>query len=197
MDLQLDLNKRYSFADYLTWIDDKRRELWDGFIKIMTPAPLSEHQSCSVNLVGELYIQFKKRKKGCKLFEAPFDVRFSKDGEKADDKIYTVVQPDVVIVCDKNKLDKRGCIGAPDFIAEIISPSTAERDMNDKFKLYEEYGVKEYWIVFPNEQFINAYLLINGKYELQGVYTREDKVPVKIFNSDFFIDLKDIFEEEL
>jgi len=196
MELQLDLNKRYSFADYLTWFDDVRRELWNGLIKKMTSAPLSEHQRISFNLSGELYTFKRRNKLKCGFFEAPFDVRFPKKGATADNEIYTVVQPDIVIVCDKTKLDKRGCLGAPDFIVEIISPTTAERDMVDKYKLYEAEGVREYWIVFPTEQFINAYFLVNGKYELSGVFTREHKITPKIFGEDFEIDLKNVFEED-
>jgi len=195
MELELDLNKKYSFAEYLTWIDDKRRELWNGFINLMTPAPNLEHQNISMNLLTNFVSKFHNNLK-CKLFHASFDVRFPKNGETDNDKIYTVVQPDIVIVCDKTKLDNKGCIGAPDFIAEIVSPSTAKRDMVDKFQLYEEHGVREYWIVFPNEQFINAYFLENGKYQLSGVYTREDKISVKIFEGELEIDLKDVFEEE-
>ncbi len=196
MELQLDLNKQYTFADYLQWFDDKRRELWNGFIKLMTPAPNLYHQQVAYNLTLKFGVAKDKINKKCKLFFAPFDVRLPENGETDPKKIKTVVQPDIVIVCDKNKLDKYGCIGAPDFIAEIISPSTAKRDMDDKFKLYEKHGVREYWIVFPQEQFINAYFLINGKYELQGVYTREDKIPVKIFDDKLTIDLKDIFEDD-
>jgi len=196
MELQLDLNKKYTFADYLQWLDDKRREIINGFVKMMTPAPNLLHQQIAYELISVFSKFQKKTINNCKIFFAPFDVRGPQNGEKADDKIYTVVQPDIVIICDKNKLDKRGCIGAPDFIVEIISPSTAERDMNDKFKLYEQHGVREYWIVFPNEQFVNAYFLQEGKYELTGVFTREDKIPVKIFNDEFSIDLKDVFEED-
>jgi Uma2 family endonuclease len=196
MELQLDISKKYSFADYITWFDDKRRELWNGFINIMTPAPNLYHQQISRELFGKIYNIFSKNKCNCQLFHAPFDVRFPKKGETADNKIFTVVQPDIVIICDKNKLDKRGCLGAPDFIAEIISPSTAERDMVDKYKLYEAEGVREYWIVFPTEQFISAYFLIEGKYELIGVYTREHKIPVKIFENEFEIDLMNVFEED-
>ncbi len=196
MELNLDLNKRYTFADYLTWIDDKRRELWGGFIKMMTPSPNLNHQQLSTALFGTFYSFFKKNKKQCQLFHAPFDVRFPKIDKKVDKEIDTVVQPDIVIVCDKSKLDKYGCIGAPDFIAEIISPSTAKRDMEDKYKLYEQNGVKEYWIVFPREQFINAYYLENDKYVLAGVFTREHSIPVKIFDNKLEIDLKEIFEED-
>lgn len=125
MNLHLDLNKRYTFADYITWLDDKRRELINGFVKMMTPAPAMYHQKLSGKLFGSFYIFFQKNKSDCQLFHAPFDVRLPNKGEKADDKIYTVVQPDIVIICNEEKLDERGCLGTPDFIIEIISPSTA------------------------------------------------------------------------
>ena len=197
MELQLDLTKRYSFADYITWFDDKRRELWDGFIKMMTPAPSLYHQESSGGIYGEIYLYLKKKnkKEKCKLFSAPFDVRFPKNGETDNEKIYTVVQPDIVIICDKKKLDKRGCIGAPDFIAEIISSSTAKHDMEDKYKLYEAEGVKEYWLVFPHEQVIQAFILNDKKYIKNGIFEKGDKIPIAIFNNEFKIDLNDIFEE--
>ena len=195
MDLQLDLNKRYSFADYLTWVDDKRRELWDGFIKMMTPAPNLYHQEISSNLLRNMFTNFGKHKMKCKLFHAPFDVRFPKNNKTNNGDIFTVIQPDIVIVCDKKKLDKSGCIGAPDFIVEIISPSTAKRDMNDKFKLYEQHGVREYWIAFPHEQVIQKFVLENEKYENIGTFARGDKIPVHIFNNELVIDLNDVFEE--
>lgn len=196
MELNLDLNKRYSFADYLTWFDDKRRELWDGFIKMMTPAPNLYHQEISSNLLKKMFINFDKHKNNCKLFHAPFDVRFPKNGEKKDEQIYTVVQPDIVIVCDKNKLDKRGCVGAPDFIIEIISPATAKRDMEDKYYLYEQQGVKEYWIAFPHEQVIQKFVLKEGKYEKNGTYEKGEKISVYVFDNEFQIDLNDIFQDE-
>ena len=198
MELDLDLTKRYTFADYLTWFDDKRRELWDGIIKMMSPAPSLNHQSTSGGLHGEIFIYLKKNrknKKKCHLFHAPFDVRFPRNGEKNDKKIYTVVQPDIVIICDKNKLDKKGCIGAPDFIAEIISPSTAKIDMEDKYQLYEKEGVKEYWLVFPHEKVIQSFILKDKKYEKNGTYEKGDKISVNIFNNDLKIDLNNIFED--
>jgi len=198
MELNLDLTKRYTFADYLTWFDDKRRELWNGFIKIMSPAPSLNHQSSSGGIHGEIYIYLKKnkhKKQNCRLFEAPFDVRFPKNNNKEDEKIYTVVQPDIVIICDKNKLDKKGCIGAPDFIAEIISPSTAKIDMEDKYLLYEKEGVKEYWLVFPHEKIIQSFILKDKTYQKNGTYEKGDKIPVNIFNNDLKIELNDIFED--
>jgi Uma2 family endonuclease len=194
MELSLDLNKRYTYADYLTWLDDKRRELIDGFIKMMSPAPRRIHAKVSSNIAGYLWTVLRKNRGKCEVYSAPFDVRFPKNGETSYDKIYTVVQPDICIVCDLSKLDERGCCGAPDMIIEILSPSTSKKDLNDKFALYEEHGVKEYWIVHPNDKAVNVFLLQeNGKYDDGALYELEGKVPVHIFDN-YLIDLDDIFE---
>jgi Uma2 family endonuclease len=193
MELRLDLNKRYTFADYLQWADNKRRELFNGFIKLMTPAPNLYHQRISMSLLSKFILFYDNNKPGCQLFHAPFDVRLPNNGEKSDDKIYTVVQPDIVIICDKDKLDEHGCIGAPDFIIEIISPSTAERDMHEKKDLYEKHGVKEYWIVFPNEEIIQAYFLKKNKYQSTGVYTKGQEIPVQVFKGKLAINTNEIF----
>jgi Uma2 family endonuclease len=190
--LNLDLKKRYSFADYLTWLDDKRRELIDGFINLMTPAPSRIHQRILVDLMKH-FLKYLNQKK-CEVYVAPFDVRFpSYKGEVSDDKIFTVVQPDICIICDLSKLDDRGCLGAPDLIVEIISLSTVKKDIEDKFKLYEKNGVREYWIVQPNDETLSAFFLENGKYQLKGMYTKGSKVPVMIFDSKLCIDLDDVF----
>jgi Uma2 family endonuclease len=192
MELSLDLNKRYTYADYLTWLDDKRRELVDGFIRMMSPAPVENHQRISSNLLVGLHQVIKKNKGKCRVYHAPFDVRLPKNGEKEDNLIYTVVQPDICIVCDLSKLDKRGCLGAPDLIAEIQSPSTAKFDLNEKFNLYESVGVREYWVVFPADEEILVFLLQpDGKYD-KGTLYEEGKVPVNIFDG-IEIDLKEIF----
>ncbi|MBN2890731.1 MAG: Uma2 family endonuclease [Bacteroidales bacterium] len=188
-ELTLDLNKRYSFADYLTWLDDKRRELFDGFIKIMTPAPSSFHQEVSIEIASEFRNFLKKRK--CKVFHAPFDVRLPNDGKTSDNEIYTVVQPDISIICDLSKIDKRGCMGAPDLIVEIVSLNS-KRDIEDKFQLYEKHGVKEYWIVYPHEKAISVFVLENKKFRLEGMFAESGKVKVNIFE-DLFIDIEEIF----
>ncbi len=194
MELNLDLNKRYNFADYLTWADEKRRELFDGFIKMMTPAPNRIHQDISKRLSFELqrYLQ----KKSCEIYYALFDVRLPKNGEKADNTIYTVVQPDICVICDLSKLDERGCIGAPDMIIEIVSPSNSKCDVEEKFELYQSHGIREYWVVFPHEKTVNVFLLNeSGKYHFKGMYAEDSKVPVNIFKGDLVIDLAEIFEE--
>jgi len=194
MELSLDINKRYTYADYLTWIDDKARELIDGIIQMMSPAPSLEHAEASDNITFLLKTFVKKNKGKCKVFSAPFAVRFPKQGETADDKIDTVVQPDICVICDLSKLDKRGCCGAPDMIVEVLSPSTSKKDFTEKFSLYERSGVKEYWIVHPEVKAVNVFLLQEtGKYNEVPPYEWGGKIPVHIFDN-YQIDLDDIFE---
>ena len=193
MELVLDLNKRYTYADYLTWMDEVRRELIEGFVKLL-PAPRSVHAAVSSNITWHLENVVRNNKGKCKVRHAPFDVRFPKNGETANDKIYTVVQPDVCVICDLSKIDEEGCCGAPDLIVEVLSPSTAKRDLNDKFFLYENAGVSEYWIVHPKEKSIHVFLLNDhGKYDDGIVYERVEKVPVHLFDN-YLIDLDDIFQ---
>ena len=201
MELALDLTKQYTYADYLTWMDDKTRELINGFINMMS-APRRIHARVSHKISYHLEIILTKNKGKCEVYPAPFDVRFPKNGETEDNKIYTVVQPDICVICDLSKLDKRGCCGAPDMIVEVLSPSTNKRDFNDKFNLYEEHGVKEYWIVNPDLKTINVFLLQeNGKYDDGTIYELEErlennleaKIPIHIFG-DYKIDLNDIFD---
>jgi len=194
MELSLDLNRRYTYADYLTWLDDKARELINGFIKMMSPAPRPIHAEVSFNISGLLWGIVKRNKGRCKVFPAPFDVRLPKNGETADDRIDTVVQPDICVICDLSKLDERGCCGAPDMIVEILSPSTFKKDVTEKFTLYEESGVKEYWIVHPKDKAVTVYLLQeNGKYDDGITYEWEGKIPVHTFDG-YPIELNDIFE---
>jgi Uma2 family endonuclease len=192
MELTLDLNKRYTYADYLTWMDDVRRELIEGFIHLL-PAPRPAHAKVSFNITWNLGAILKKNKGKCEVFYAPFDVRLPKNGETDFDKIYTVVQPDICVICDPSKIDERGCCGAPDMIVEIISPSTGKKDLHEKFVLYEESGVKEYWVVYPGSKAITVFLLQDdGKYDAGTVYEFEAQVPVQVFAGSQ-IALDDIF----
>ena len=184
-------NKRYSYADYLTWQDDTRRELLDGKVFELMAAPLRQHQKISTDLlilIGS-YLSGKK----CEIYSAPFDVRFPNKQKDGDKKTYTVVQPDLVVVCDLAKLDRRGCVGPPDLIIEITSPSTIQRDIQDKFKLYQKAGVREYWIVRPEEQTVTVFLLKKKRYKLVGMYTSNSRVKVNIFE-DLSLDLKQVFK---
>lgn len=181
MDIILDNNKRYTYADYLTWLDDERREILDGIVRLMSPAPTSVHAEISSNLIVAFGGYIKSNNGGCKAYTAPFDVRLPKNpDEVTDDKIYTVVQPDICIVCDESKLDKRGCLGAPDLIVEILSLSSQKYDLNDKFNLYEAARVKEYWVVAPKDKGVTVFILQdNGMYDNGTVYEEEVEIPVK------------------
>ena len=194
MELSIDLNKRYTYAEYLTWLDGQTRELIHGLIHKMSPSPRLEHARISARVFRNLDTIILRNKGKCEVFTAPFDVRFPKQGETADDKIDTVVQPDICVVCDPSKLDYRGCCGAPDMIVEILSPSTIKKDVIEKFALYEESGVKEYWIVYPLDKVIQVFLLQEtGKYDEGAMYERTGKVPVHIFDNHP-VDLEDIFD---
>ena len=192
--LNLDESKRYTYADYLTWLDDRRRELINGFIHLMS-APNKLHARI-IHLTSWFMESFVRQHKGkCQIYHAPFDVRLPVNNETADNKIYDVVQPDICVICDLSKLDDKGCIGAPDLIVEVLSPSTLKYDWNYKFNLYEAAGVREYWIVDPKAKVVNAFLLQpDGKYDLGTVYECNQKAPVHIFEG-LEIDLNELFNE--
>jgi len=194
MELALDLKKRYTYADYLTWIDGKVRELYDGFVKMMSPAPKAFHQEKVTDLVREISMLVRKHNGGCKVYPAPFDVRLPKNGETDDDKIYTVVQPDVCVVCDLSKIDDKGCLGAPDLVVEILSMSSVKYDMDEKFHLYERAGVREYWVVLPyyhDRGIIQFILQDDGKYD-EGTRYETGAIPIHIFGGAT-IELDNIF----
>jgi Uma2 family endonuclease len=152
----------HTYADYLTWSGNERDELIDGIAYIREPpAPSRSHQE----LVGELHFQVRRALEGksCRAYVAPFDVRLPKS-EEADDHIDTVVQPDVLIVCDLSKLDERGMRGAPDWIAEVLSPSTASHDQIVKVPVYERAGVREVWLIHPTDLTLTVYRLEDGRY---------------------------------
>jgi Uma2 family endonuclease len=159
----------------------------------MTPAPARKHQAINVRLLAQFYTFLKGH--DCEVYTAPFDVRLpSGDG---DEQTFTVVQPDISIICDKSKLDDRGCVGAPDLIVEILSPATSKKDAKDKFYLYEENGVKEYWMVDPDTKLLDIFVLGNDKkYHFAGKYTEDDTVKVNIF-PELEIDLTEVFEDDV
>jgi Uma2 family endonuclease len=190
-----DLNKeqQYSYADYLLWRFKERVELIRGRIREMA-APNTEHQSISSTLHGLLWSHL--RDTPCKVFSAPFDVRLTPVGNTSDQKIYNVVQPDITVVCERAKLDTKGCVGAPDVVVEILSPGNNQKELRDKFELYESNGVAEYWIVAPVEQSFQVNQLINGKYQSSRLFTRGDRVASRVLPG-FVLDLDEIFEEKI
>ncbi len=189
---QLDLSKKYTYTDYLTWHFKERVELIKGRIFKMSPAPNRRHQTISRVLQGELYIFLKN--KICQLFVAPFDVRLPLPMPKQKEgKVDTVVQPDVVVVCDENKLDEQGCNGAPDVVIEILSPGNSKREMKDKYQLYESAGIKEYWLVDPEHEFVIIYALNEeGRYIGSTPFTDEDVVESNVLKG-LKIKLSEVF----
>ena len=185
-----DIEERYTFKEYLQW-ETGRCELLDGIVYDMTPAPSRLHQKISMYLSANIYNQLVE--KSCEVYVAPFDVRLSDRQEVADENIVTVVQPDIVVVCDSEKLDAQGCLGAPDLVIEILSPATAAKDLQIKRDLYERHGVKEYWIVHPTDKIIMVYLPdADGGYRKAVVYTGTD-VLESIAIVDLAVNLEDIF----
>ncbi len=172
------LQQKYSYADYAQWPEDERWELIDGVPYAMT-APQRLHQDIVFELGGQVrnYLQGKP----CKGYTAPFDVRLPRQDE-ADAKVETVVQPDLSVICDPSKLDKQGCRGAPDWIVEVLSPSTALKDMDSKRSLYQRHGVQEYWIIHPEDRWILVYTLdAQGRYGQPGVFGMDEPTVVQRF----------------
>jgi Uma2 family endonuclease len=141
---QLDLTKIYSYADYLTWRLEEVVKLIRGKVRQMSPTPRVVHQRLSSRFMGMIYAHLAHQ--SCEVFHVPFDMRLTKATPNGDAQITTVVQPDICVVCDPTKLDEKGCLGAPDWIIEIVSPGNASHDTKSKFDLYEENGVPEYCI---------------------------------------------------
>jgi Uma2 family endonuclease len=155
--------RKWTYADYKEWElkPGERFELIDGVAYAMS-APNTEHQGISMLLSAKLYNYFEGKR--CRPFAAPFDVRLFYEDDESDD---TVVQPDLVVVCDPDKLGKEGCRGAPDLVIEILSPSNSAIEMHRKLNLYLEAGVREFWIVYPEDKHVEVYCLNDDRYELR------------------------------
>ena len=190
---QLDPNGTYTYADYLSWRFEERVELIWGKMARLFPAPSVRHQRVSTEVLWKIRTHFAQNR--CQVFHAPFDVRLfdKKKSTKANKDINTVVQPDICVICDVSKLDERGCLGAPDWIIEILSPGTAKRDLKTKLVLYEENEVLEYWIIHPSDQYIQAYTLENGKYGEMRLYSEDDEADLPLFPT-LKIPLTEIFD---
>ncbi len=190
---QLDLTKKYTYSDYLTWQFDEMVELIKGKLLRMSPAPSRKHQEYSGNIFWAIRTYLNQ--KSCKVYEAPFDVRLVINKKEAFHQIETVVQPDICVICDLEKLDDFGCSGSPDFIIEVVSKTSKKRDYHDKYDLYEENGVLEYWIVDPEGKTVDVFVLENGKYEQRGnFFTPKDSI-TSVVLPDFVILWDDIFRD--
>ncbi len=191
-----DLTGTYSYADYVTWQWTEMSELIHGKIFKMSSAPNTAHQRVSLELSRQIANYLKGKK--CKAFSAPFDVRLPlSESKKNDQDIFTVVQPDICVICDSGKIDERGCLGAPDWIIEILSRQTSSKDLRQKFDVYQQTGVREYWVVHPVEQTVLVYVLNSkGKYESElKPYVREDMLsPITL--PELVIDLAQVFSED-
>ena len=185
---QLDLNKTYTYTDYLTWQFKERVELIKGKVFKMSPAPSRLHQQVSMNLSGLFWSAL--RNKPCQVFHAPFDVRLPLD--KKGECIITVVQPDLCIICDVNILDDKGCLGAPDLIIEILSPGNSKKELKDKYSLYERNGVLQYWVVIPSQMMIQVFTLENGQFIPHQPLSDDDVLRID-FLGNLEIEVKDVF----
>ena len=176
----LDLNGSYTYADYLLWQFTERLELIKGKIFEMTPAPSRNHQQVSLKLTREFDAFFIHHL--CELYVAPFDVRLiNYKKSSANNQIFTVVQPDICVICDLSKLDEKGCIGAPNLIVEILSKGNSKKDLSIKFDLYEENSVQEYWIVNPDDKNVLIYVLKEGKYSGSRPFILESEIQSPTF----------------
>lgn len=189
---ELDFNLKYSYEDYLTWKFQERLEIFKGKIFKMSPAPSTFHQKISSNLSGILWNEFKHHP--CRLFSAPFDVRLlDKKKSTLDKDIFTVVQPDLCVICKEEKLDAKGAIGAPDLVIEILSPGNSNKEMKYKFDLYEEAGVLEYWIVNPENKTLFIYSLQDTRFVGLHPLIEEDIISSPLFPQLNFV-LEEIFK---
>jgi Uma2 family endonuclease len=170
--------KVWSYADYCEIDDGKRYELIAGKIYAMN-APTTEHQRVCLKVAVLLYDFFQD--KACEVFISPVDVALRKK-RKSDREIFDVVQPDLLVVCDEKIIEKRGIFGAPDLVVEIFSPSTASHDNIRKRRLYEENGVKEYWLIGTEDRLIRVYKLDkDGHYRYEEVYDSSSTFAVAQF----------------
>lgn len=193
---QLDMNGTYSYADYLTWQLQETVELIKGKIMAMSPAPNIKHQRISLNLSLSLGNHFKH--KACQLFVAPFDVKLydRRNSLLKDQEVFSVVQPDLCVICDPNKLTLQSCDGSPDWIIEVLSPGNSKKELHLKYDLYQENGVTEYWLVYPYEQTVQQFVLddVSQKYQLHAMCAGDDIATPYLF-PELQIDLADVFAE--
>jgi len=171
----------YTVADYMAWPDEERWELIDGVAYDMSPAPTVKHQG----IVGRVYsrLEQKLRGKTCQPFIAPVDVVLS---------AVDVVQPDVIVVCDPEKITERNIQGPPDWVAEVLSPSTARKDLREKKKLFERSGVKEYVVFDPVQNWVQRFVLVDGAYGPGEILDPQENLELGFMPGEF-LPLSEVF----
>ena len=182
----------FTYEDMLNWDEETRMELIHG-VPVMMAGASREHQFISKRIFRQLddYLEGKK----CEAYYAPFDVRLFETAKDKPRNVDTVVEPDLLIVCDPGKLDQRGCKGAPDMVVEILSPSSLAHDRIVKYNLYQEAGVKEYWIVSPEEKSVTVFLLNSaGVFVPHAAYRKNESAKVNMLE-DCCIDLSIVFPD--
>nr|WP_295927031.1 Uma2 family endonuclease [uncultured Dyadobacter sp.] len=190
---QLDFTKQYTYADYLKWQFKERLELIRGYIHKMSPAPSRKHQAIVWNLNGIIWSHLKNH--SCQAYSAPFDVRLPIKNKERNQEITTVLQPDICVICDRSKLDDRGCLGAPDLVVEVLSPGNSSNEMKHKYNVYEESGVREYWVVVPDYEHVLIFILDeSGTFVGQHPKINGDILQSFIF-PDLAVDLSEIFAD--
>mgnify|MGYP001290730836 CR=1 FL=1 len=188
-----DAAKQYCYRDYLKLPVDKRFEIINGTLYDMTPAPTVEHQK----VLGKLHLKIANHleNKPCSVLLAPCDVLLPDYETEETESIKTIIQPDIFVVCDESKLQKKHCIGAPDLIVEILSPSTANRDRIEKSRIYYNHGVKEYWIADPDARTVEVLTPGEKYWQIDGAYSHEEMLYSLLF-ANLKINLADVFGSE-
>jgi len=189
---QLDRTQQYTYADYLRWQIEDRLELIRGYVFEMA-SPNRRHQ----RILGNLFVNTANYLKGktCEVYQAPFDVRLPRHNRKADEKVFTVVQPDLCVICDPEKLDDAGCIGAPDWVVEVLSKGNSKKEMKAKFAAYEEAGVREYWVVQPEYSNVLVYALENGRFMAHPTLTDDDIAATPTIFPELTINIAELFAD--
>ena len=186
----IDYDRIYTYANYLQFEFEEMVEIIRGKLFRMSPAPRVKHQLISGNLFARLHQNL--RGKGCRVYNAPIDVVLPIANKKRN-KSTTVVQPDICVICDPTIIEETAVFGVPDFVIEIIAGKDVKRDTKDKYSVYEEAGVGEYWIVFGEMRFVEVFILEEGKYQRLNAFSEYDVIPVKTLPG-LSISIDDIFE---
>jgi Uma2 family endonuclease len=182
---EMKAKQKYTYAQYRSWPEDERWEIIDGEAYAMTPAPNLRHQTVVMNLTGHFFNFFKNKQ--CKPFVAPTDVVLD---------AFNIVQPDLLVVCDRDKMTNANIQGAPDLVVEVLSPSTNLKDRREKKALYERFGVREYLLVYSDDALVERYSLTEGKYAAPDILNWDERIRSTSF-PELEIDLWEIFEKEL